>query len=92
MSEELRENGIEWVTGDKEIACSFSQKKYVNKVKSLAKKFPDQVKVIENEDGSVFAKLPLSAFKLSISSRVFTDEEREAVAMRLKTGKEKVED
>ena len=80
---DLNENGIEWVTGDDTISCSFSQKKYVNKVKSLAKKFPDQVKVIENKDGSVFAKLPLSAFKLSISSRVFTEEEKEKIRERL---------
>ena len=85
---DLNENGIEWVTGDDTISCSFSQKKYVNKVKSLAKKFPDQVKVIENKDGSIFAKLPLSAFKLSISSRVFTEEEKEKIRERLQSKQE----
>ena len=31
--DELKENVIEWITGDKYIACTFTQKKYISKVR-----------------------------------------------------------
>ena len=67
---ELRENCIEWINGQNTITVTLSQKKYINKVKRMAEKHPDLVSILaENDDGSIFAHLPLKALKLSIISR-----------------------
>lgn len=75
---ELKENSIEWYTGQDTITVSFTQKKYINKVKKLAQKHPNLVSILsENEDGSIFAHLPLKALKLSLiipKEREFEDD------------------
>lgn len=64
---DVKENVIEWITGDDWIACTFTQKKYISKVRKIAIKYPQFVPVfIENKDGSIFCHLPLKALKLSI--------------------------
>ena len=66
---ELKENVIEWITGDDWVACTFTQKKYINKVRKLRDKQPNLVSVfIENNDGSIFCHLPLKALKLYIKT------------------------
>lgn len=78
---ELRENCIEWLNGQNVVSVTLSQKRLVSKVKKMAEKYPDLVTILaENEDGSIFAHLPLKAVKLSIISRngaVSEDEESE---------------
>ena len=64
------ENVIEWINGDKEVTMTFSQKKYIRKIKELAERYPDEVKIIdENSDGSIFARMPLSAIHISLVHR-----------------------
>lgn len=66
---ELKENVIEWITGDDWIACTFTQNKYINKVRKLRDKQPNLVSVLyENPDGSIFCHLPLKALKLYIKT------------------------
>ena len=66
---ELKENVIEWITGENEIACTFTQTKYINKVRKLMDKQPYLVsKFIENPDGSIFCHLPLKALKLYLKT------------------------
>ena len=67
---ELRENCIEWLNGQDVVSVTLSQKRLISKVKKMAEKHPDLVTILaENEDGSIFAHLPLKAVKLSIISR-----------------------
>ena len=81
---DLTENNIEWITGDKTATVTFSQKKYISKIKSLANKFPDDVKIVaENKDGSIVANIPLSSLKLNIVKRELTDEQKKEMADRL---------
>ena len=48
---ELKENCIEWLNGQDTISVTLSQGRYINKVKKLAKKHPDLVQILaENED------------------------------------------
>lgn len=82
---ELKENCIEWLTGQDTIAVTPSQKKYVNKVERMAKKHPDLVQILaRNDDGSIFAHLPLKSLKLSIIISTLTEEQRKAQAERLR--------
>lgn len=63
----LKENCIEWLTGQKMIAVTLSQKKYINRVRDMVEKHGEMgCELVENRDGSIFAKLPLSALHLYI--------------------------
>ena len=79
------ENCIEWISNQHSITCTFSQLKWVNKVKQLQNKHPDKVKIIaENEDGSIVAKMPIKALKLSIIERELSEEKREELSKAFK--------
>ena len=79
------ENVIEWITGQHTISCTFSQNKYIKRVKALAEKYPDKVKIIkENDDGSIFCKLPIKSLKLSIIERDLSDEQRAELSKKFK--------
>lgn len=68
---EVKENVIEWITGDDYISCTFTQKKYINKVLKIADNRPYLVPVLkENKDGSIFCHLPLKALKLYLKTSV----------------------
>lgn len=93
--EKNKENAIEWLTGQDTITLSLTQQRYITKVRKLKKKFPELVKIKTNPDGSIFAKLPLSALKLSIILREGVDlneEEKDALVKRLQKGKKKSQD
>ena len=63
----LKENLIEWINGSDTVTVTFSQKKFVNRVKRMTKKHPDMVDITaQNEDGSITAHIPLSAVHLTI--------------------------
>lgn len=80
-----KENVIEWLTGQTHITVTFSEKKYINKVKKLAEKFPNEVKIkAVNKDGSIVAHLPKSALKLSvIKKKSLSDDKRQELRERL---------
>ena len=71
------ENAIEWIRNSDTATVTFSQKRYVNKIEKLAKRFPDKVKIIHrNSDGSILAHIPVRAIKLQIVERELTEEQR----------------
>ena len=80
------ENVIEWVTNDKTVTVTLSQRKYITKVRKLAEKFPDEVEFLyENKDGSIVAHLPLRAIKINLTEkRELTDEQLEVMRERMK--------
>ena len=83
--EASNENCIEWISNQHSITCTFSQLKWVNKVKQLQNKHPDKVKIVaENEDGSIVAKMPIKALKLSIIERDLSEEKREELSKSFK--------
>lgn len=66
----MNENLIEWITGSEYITCTFTQKKYINKVRKIALQTPELVPILhENKDGSIFCHLPIKALKLSVITR-----------------------
>lgn len=69
MTGDLKENTIEWYTGDDFVNVYITQKKYITKVRKMSIKYPLLVSILhENSDGSITARLPLKAVKLSIIS------------------------
>ena len=90
---EARENVIEWITGDDCICCTFTQKKHINLVRRLVATYinngDNRADLVENPDGSVFCHIPLEALKLkSKTIRTMSDEQRGAIAERLRVARE----
>lgn len=75
------ENVIDWLTGDDTITLSLTQEKYRNKIKRLAEQYPDEVDYIVNEDGSVFAHVPVRWLKISPPRKVEMTEERKRASI-----------
>lgn len=81
---DLKENAIEWITGEKRATLTISQNRMITKIKKLASKFPDEIKIVaENEDGTILVHIPVSAIKLSIVKKELTEEERDVLRERL---------
>lgn len=78
------ENCIEWLSGQHNIICSISQQKYITKIKKLAEKYPKKVKIKFNKDGTICAKLPIKALKLSIIERELSKEQRQEMSRKFK--------
>lgn len=92
MGDNCIDNCFEWYTGEKRVSVTFSQRKYVNKLKKYAEKYPDEIEIVkENQDGSIFAHIPISWVKFSPprQGREFTDEERAEAAERMRKAREK---
>jgi len=63
----LQENLIEWITGSKVATVTFSQKKYVNRIKKIAEDHAKLVEIVaENEDGSITAHIPTKAIHVTV--------------------------
>ena len=71
------ENLLEWLTGDKTIACTLSQKKHVNSFRKFSEKFPEDYRIIyENKDGSIYGTMPINC--ISFRSPMKLTEEQKA--------------
>lgn len=74
------ENVIEWLIGDNKAAVTFSQRKHITRLKRLKSKFPDAVEIVaENQDGSIFAHVPLDWVKIS-PPRQISEEQRKRLS------------
>ena len=85
---DYKENNIEWVTGLKDeakITLSLSSKRYINKVKRICSEHPEDTKLIENKDGTIYAELPIGCLKISYPRKIeLTEEQKKELAKRLK--------
>ena len=79
------ENVISWIRNSEMATVSFSQGRYVTKIKNMAEKHPDKVQIVsENKDGTILAHIPVKAIKINIiESRELTEEEIERNRKRL---------
>lgn len=86
VSDYSRENVIGWFKNSDIATVTFSQGKYITIIKKLAKKYPDDVKILENSDGTILAYIPVKAIHISIRNKniEFTEEQREAARERMK--------
>lgn len=86
-----KETCLNHIAPDDYILFSSSEKKWINRIIKLQDKFPQSVEIIhtpEDNHGVLYAKLPESWFKISPPRQVhFTDEEKMAIAERLRRGK-----
>lgn len=75
------ENVLEWLTGQKEAGVTASQKKLVNRIRRLHEENPDEVVLINNDDGSIYAKIPTDWIRIKKpTKKELTEEERREMA------------
>ena len=80
---ENQENMIEFITGQRTATVTFTNRKHINRIKKLYEEHKDDFKYfVENQDGSVCAKIPLKWIRIS-PPRMVSDEQREAARIRL---------
>lgn len=80
MSDICNECVIEWIRGGEYAGITaHSNSKLKGKIKKLAEKYPDEVKIIsENQDGSIFAHVPIKYVKVSRPREVSEERKKEA--------------
>ena len=84
--DDFKENVIEFVQNSKVATVTFCQGRFVTRIKELAKNYPDEVQITkENEDGSIVAHIPTKYIVINRRTKNLTDEQRQAIADRLKT-------
>ena len=91
---ENMENVVEFISGTRTATVTFTNQKHINRIKKLYEERKDDFKFfIENEDGSICAKLPLKWIKINAGSkegRVMTEEQKEAARIRLANARKKM--
>lgn len=80
---DLRENVIEFYADDKRATVTFTQGRYVSRIKRFAEEKPDECQIVaENKDGSIVAHIPTRWVKIS-PIREVSEEQKEAARERL---------
>lgn len=79
------ENNIEFLRNQQTATVCFSQGKYINKIKELKKKYPDDVDIcVENTDGTIVAHIPTKWVRISPPRQVeLSEEKKEELRQRL---------
>ena len=81
----MNEFVIEWIKGSEYAGVTLpSGTALKSKLLRLAKQNPNEVKIVtENDDGSVFAHIPINYIKISPPKKM-SDEQKEAASVRFK--------
>ena len=80
--DDFKENVIEFVKDGKQATVSFTQGRYITRIKELAEKRPDECQITAtNKDGSIVAHIPTSWIKIN-PTKELTDEQRAALSER----------
>lgn len=80
--EGLIDNAIEFYKDSDIATVTFSQRRYITKIKKLAEKYPNDCKIIEEGNGGIYARIPVSWVKISPKRQV-SEEQRQKSAERL---------
>ena len=85
MNDTMNENVIEFLRDEKTATVTFSQGRYISKIRKLAEQYPDECEIMfENADGSIVAHIPTKWVQITRREVELTDEQRKACAERLK--------
>lgn len=88
MAENMNENVLEWYKNEPTATVTFSQGKYITKIRKLAEKFPEECQIThENQDGSIVAHIPVKWIKINNPQRVMTEEEKRLAAERIRNSR-----
>lgn len=93
LANNVNEIAINFVRGDKVASVTAASATRLNsKIKKLAEEFPEDVQILAvNEDGSIFAHVPVKWVKISAPRKV-SEEQRAAASERFKAFQKKKKD
>ena len=78
------ENCIEWIRGSNIATVSFTQIRYINKIKKYAKQFPNLFEIVAEKDGVLVAHIPVRSVKIQyVTPREMSEDEKELARERL---------
>ena len=84
------ENCLEFLKGQSTCTATFSEKKFITKIKKLSEKFPETFSIeCENEDGSIVAHFPTKFISIKSPRKQLSDEEKAKIRQRLKNDRTK---
>jgi hypothetical protein len=88
---DVQDNAIEFLRGADTAVATFSQGKFINKMRRLAEEYPDDVEIEDVKNSSaIVCRFPATWVKVSPPrKREFTEEERLAAAERLRAYRSK---
>ena len=70
MSERNTENVLEFISGTRTATVTFTNQKHINRIKKIYEDRKDEFKyLVENDDGSICAKLPKKWVKINPGSK-----------------------
>lgn len=79
VGNDVQDNAIEFLRNAKTAVVTFSQGKYITKIRKLAEQRPNECKIkVENADGSIVATIPTKWIKIS-PPRKMSEEQIERV-------------
>lgn len=77
------ENGIDFFKDSQTATVQFSQKRFVNRVKSLAASHPEECQIVaENMDGSILAHVPVKWIKIT-PIRIYNEDQMKRIRKNL---------
>lgn len=85
---DFKENNIEWITSDNTMSVTLTSQRHITRIRKLAERKPDDVKITTNKDGSIYATLPLSYLKFN-PPKDLTEEQKEKLREQVKMMNEK---
>lgn len=92
---DFNETACDYLSCDKHATFCSNETKWINKIRKLEKQYPNDVEIqVQPEDnqGMLLAHIPKSWFKISPPRKVnYTDEQRAAMAERMKNARSKQE-
>jgi len=82
---DYKENAIEFYTGDDRATVSFTQGRYVSRIRNLAEKYPEECKIVaDNSELSIVAHIPVKWVRIQPNlGREMSEEEREEQRKRM---------
>lgn len=93
LANNVNECVIEFVRGDKTASVTAASSTRLNgRIKKLAEQFPEEVQILStNEDGSIFAHIPVRFIKVGAPRKVeMTDEQKAELAERFRQTRERL--
>lgn len=93
LANNVNECVIEFVRGDKTASVTAASSTRLNgRIKKLAEQFPEEVQILAvNEDGSIFAHIPVRFIRVGAPRKVeMSDEQKAELAERFRLAREKI--
>ena len=83
-ADDLRENCIYWLQGDKTATVNFLQgSRYASRLRKMKERYPDDVEIFEDNENVILGAVPVKAIKVNIIKGQEMSEEQSSVTFSM---------